>query len=130
MVNLALRALVLIVAAFNIFMGVLFALRPEQIAEQFFLAPSDPQGIATLRADFTAFFLVGGAFAAFGAIRGQPAPLRTPIALLTVALAMRGLDIGLRGAGPMAFPPMVIEAVMIAILALAHWSFSRTPPRA
>jgi hypothetical protein len=130
MLALALRALVLIVAAFNIFMGALFALRPEQIAGEFFLTPSDPQGIATPRADFTAFLLICGAFAAYGAIRGQPAPLRTPIALFAVALAMRGLDIALRGGGPMAFSPMVIEATMIAILALANWSFSRPRPNA
>ena len=51
------RGLVAVVALFNIVLGLGFLLDPASSALRFFLAPLGTQGMATLRADFTAFFI-------------------------------------------------------------------------
>ena len=119
------RALLVLVAAFNILMGVGFLLQPAQLAQGFFLTPQGSQGLATLRADFTAFFIVGGAFAAYGAWRARGGPLVVPIALLGVALIGRFVSLALDGMAPGAYVPMAIEAVMIAILLCARAVFGK-----
>ena len=77
-----------------------------------------------MRADFTAFFVTGGAFALIGAWRAA----RTP--LLGAAVPARASrSAGARSAWSptarrgTAFPPMAAEAVMIVILALGWRMF-------
>lgn len=123
--KILMRALVLLVAAFNILMGVGFLLQPARLAQGFFLTPEGSQGLATLRADFTAFFIVGGAFAAYGAWRARGGPLVVPIALLGVALTGRFVSLALDGMAPGAYVPMAIEAVMIAVLLGARAVFGK-----
>ena len=123
--KILMRALLVLVAAFNILMGVGFLLQPAQLAQGFFLTPQGSQGLATLRADFTAFFIVGGAFAAYGAWRARGGPLVVPIALLGVALIGRFVSLALDGMAPGAYVPMAIEAVMIAILLCARAVFGK-----
>ena len=67
----------------------------------------------------------GGLFALLGAWRVDPSPLKVPILLLAVALFGRTVSLVLDGAGPMAWPPMISEAVMIAILLLGQRAFAR-----
>ncbi len=114
------RALVALVALFNIALGLGFLLDPASAGLRFFLAPLGTQGMATLRADFTAFFVVGGAAAALAAWRSERAPLLVPIALLSIALLGRAASLVADGAPATAFPPMIVEGVMVAIL-LAAW---------
>lgn len=123
--KIVMRALVFLVAAFNILMGVGFLLQPSRLAQGFFLTPEGSQGLATLRADFTAFFIVGGAFAAYGAWRGRGGPLVVPLALLGVALVGRFVSLALDGMAPGAYVPMAIEAVMIAVLLGARAVFGK-----
>ncbi len=52
------RVLVALVALFNIVLGLGFLLDPAGSAQRFLLEPLGTQGMATLRADFTAFFVV------------------------------------------------------------------------
>jgi hypothetical protein len=110
------------VAIFNIAIGLGFLLDPAGSALRFHLVPLGTQGMATLRADFPAFFIVVGGGALFAAVRGIRAPLLVPIALLGVAFAGRVVSLVADGAPPTAFPPMVAEAVMIALLGLAFRS--------
>ena len=119
------RLLVGLVGLFNVGMGLAFLLRPAQMAANFFLTPHGSQGLATLRADFTAFFLVGGLFALLGALRADPAPLKVPVLLLSIALFGRTLSLVLDGFAPTAFPPMIAEAVMVLILVGAMQAFRR-----
>ncbi|MBU6372698.1 MAG: DUF4345 family protein [Alphaproteobacteria bacterium] len=123
--KILMRVLVLLVAAFNILMGVGFLLQPARLAQGFFLTPEGAQGLATLRADFSAFFLVGGAFAAYGAWRARGGPLVVPIALLGVALSGRCVSLALDGMAPGAYVPMAIEAVMITLLLAARSVFGK-----
>ena len=119
------RLLVGLVGLFNIGMGLAFLLRPAQMAADFYLTPIGSQGLATIRADFTAFFLVGGLFALLGAWRADPAPLKVPALLLSIALFGRTLSLVLDGVQPTAFPPMIAEAVMVLILVGAMQAFRR-----
>ncbi len=111
-----LRIIIGLVGLFNLAIGLLFLVHPREMAGQFFLDPVGIQGLATIRADFPAFFLTGGLFALIGAWRMQPAPLKVPLALLGIALFGRFVSLAFDGVAPTAFPPMVAEAVMIAIL--------------
>lgn len=119
------RLIVGLLGLFLAGMGLMFLINPAEMAADFALTPVGSQGLASLRADFTAFFLVGGLFALLGAWRTDPAPLKVPILLLAVALFGRTVSLVLDGAGPMAWPPMVAEAVMIAILLLGQRVFAR-----
>lgn len=123
--KLIFRLLVGLTALFNIGMGLAFLLRPAEMAADFFLTPHGSQGLATLRADFTAFFLVGGLFALLGAWRADPTPLKVPALLLSVALFGRTVSLLLDGVAATAFPPMIVEGVMILILVGAMQAFRR-----
>ena len=110
------RLMIVLVGLFNVMVGLSFLLDPAGMAAKFFLVPQGSQGLATVRADFTAFFLAAGLFALVGAWRADPAPLRVPLLLMAVALFGRSVSLVLDGVAPTAFPPMFAEAVMLLIL--------------
>ena len=112
----AMRVLTLLVGLFNLAIGVGFLTDPARLGAAFFLSPNGIQGLATMRADFTAFFVTGGIFALIGAVRGRPEPLAVPLILLTIALSARFVSLAVDGVSPTAFQPMAAETVMIAIL--------------
>ena len=112
----AMRALIALVGLFNLAIGLGFLIDPARAGAAFFLSPNGIQGLATMRADFTAFFVTGGVFALLGAVRGRPEPLAVPLILLTIALSARFVSLKVDGVSPTAFQPMAAEAVMIAIL--------------
>ena len=114
-----------IVGLFNLLLGFGFLFSPARLAQQFALVPVGTQGLATLRADFTAFFLTGAVFALLGAWRGDDKPLLVPLMLLGTALTGRTLGIALDGVGPATFNPMIAEALMIAVLLSARAVFKR-----
>lgn len=117
------RVIVGLVGAFNIVLGLGFLLDPAQAGLRFFLVSLGTQGLATMRADFTAFFVTGGAFALVAAWRAWRTPLLVPLSLLSIAIAGRAISLIAEGAPNTAFPPMVAEAVMIALLAWGWRSF-------
>lgn len=121
------RILVVLVALFNILMGLNFLFNPAGAAANFALTPEGTQGLATLRADFSAFFLTGGLFALVGAVRTRADLLMVPLTLLSIAIVGRAIGLVMDGAPQTAYPPMVVEAVMIAILLLARRQFGRAP---
>lgn len=113
------------VALLNIGLGLAFLFRPEMMAAQFYIAPIGSQGLATIRADFPGFFLTGGGFALWGAWMRYAEELRVPITLLGIALFGRFVSLIFDGIGPGALPPMILEAIMIAILVAGMRSFGR-----
>ena len=117
------RALVGLVGLFNIVLGFGFLLDPAQAGLRFFLVSLGTQGLATMRADFTAFFVTGGTFALIAAWRARRTPLLVPLMLLSIAIGGRAVGLIADGAPARAFPPMIAEAVMIVILALGWRSF-------
>lgn len=110
------RAAIALVGLFNLAIGLAFLAAPARLGAKFFLLPASIQGLATMRADFTAFFVTGGVFALLGAWRGRAEPLTVPLLLLAIALFGRCVAIAADGAAPTAFQPMLAEAAMIAIL--------------
>ncbi|MDX5983592.1 DUF4345 family protein [Sphingomonas echinoides] len=118
------RAVVGLVGLFNIALGMAFLFDPAQAVARFFLTPLGTQGLATVRADFTAFFITGGVFALLGAWREETAPLRVSLSLLGVAIGGRVVSLVLDGAPNTAFPPISVEAGMIAVLLLASRTFA------
>ncbi len=116
------RAVVGAIGVFNLLIGLAFLILPAEMALGFYVTPLGIQGMATLRADFAAFFCVGGGAALLAAARSVHAPLLVPIALLGVALVGRLVSLIADGAASTAFAPMLAEAVMITLLALARRS--------
>ena len=120
------RVIVGLVALFNVGLGVAFFVDPAQMGLQFFLSSLGTQGLATMRADMTAFFITGGGFALLGAWRCRREPLLVPLSLLTIAIVGRAVSLVADGAPETAFPPMVAEAIMIAVLLLGYRNFGAT----
>jgi len=124
-----LRILIGLVVIFNLLLGAGFLFSPARMAALFFLSPDGVQGLATLRADFSSFFIAAALFAFYGAWKAHAAPLLAPLAMFAIAFIGRCIGLISDGVTPTAFTPMVVEAVMMAIL-LAGWrSFSRTSPQ-
>ena len=117
------RIVIGLVGLFNLSIGLGFLFQPARLGRIFFLAPTSIQGLATMRADFTAFFCLASLCALYGAWKMRAAPLQVPIALLGIALTGRFVSIAMDGIISTTAMPMVAEAVMIAILLLGHRAF-------
>ncbi|MEW6018858.1 MAG: hypothetical protein AB1760_12375, partial [Pseudomonadota bacterium] len=103
--------------------GVLFllvALRiwidPPAVGQTLGIAAQGPVGLATLRADMGGFFGAAGGFALWAAVRRRRVWLLPPLALLTIALAGRALTLAIAGFSIVQVPPMVVEALCVAVL--------------
>lgn len=125
MPKLLMRLVVALVGLFNVGLGLLFLVHPAEMGGKFSIEAIGSQGLATIRADFTAFFVVGGLFALLGAWKASAEPLKVPILLLAIALFGRTVSLVFDGVAPTAFPPMIAEGVMVAILVAAQRVFSR-----
>jgi hypothetical protein len=108
-----------------ILIGLAFLIAPAAMGEQFYITAVGSQGLATIRADMTGFFVVGGLFAAMGAWKQDPEPLKVPLLLLAIALFGRTVSLIFDGVGPTAFPPMIVEAVFIGLIVAAQREFAR-----
>jgi hypothetical protein len=122
------RAVVAVVGLFNLVLGLAFLFDPAQAGLRFFITSLGTQGMATMRADFTAFFVTGAIFALVGAWRAWRAPLLVPLLLLSIAIGGRVVSLVADGAPPQAFPPMIVEALMILLLSLGWRSFDAEEP--
>ena len=120
---LTMRIAVGVVGLFNLLLGLGFLFRPAEAAARFALSPIGTQGLATIRADFTAFFLTGSVFALVGAWRADCKPLLVTLVLLSVALTGRLVSIAADGMVSTTLPPMAAEALMIGVVLLARRAF-------
>ena len=121
------RVVVGLIGLFNIVLGVGFLLDPAQAGLRFFLTSLGTQGMATMRADFTAFFVTGGVFALVAAWRAWRLPLLAPLSLLSIAIVGRMISLVADGAPTIACTPMAAEAIMIAVLAWGWRTFDAEP---
>ena len=122
------RILAALAALFGIVLGLGFLVHPAQSGANFFLSPNGIPGLAVLRADMTAFFLIGGLLAAIGAWKQNPTYLVTPIMLFATAIIGRTVSLIVDGVTPGAFFPMLVEAALVAGLLFAHRIFSGASP--
>lgn len=114
MQNLA-RLGALLVALFGLALGLWFYAATDQAAAAFFVEPQGAAGLSTLRADMSAFFLVGGGFALHAAVTGRGRELIVPGALYAVAISGRALNLIVAGSYASAAVPMIVEAVLIGL---------------
>lgn len=114
-----------LVALFGLALGLMFYVATEQAAAAFFVDPIGVAGLATLRADMSAFFLVGAGFAAYAAATARGRGLLVPGALYAVAISGRAVNLLVAGGYEGAAAPMIVEAALI----LLCWFGWRTLPR-
>lgn len=93
-------------------------MQPQVFAATLGLAAKDHLGVASLRADLGGFFGGGGLFALIAALRSDRRWLAPAMILLGLALTGRVISLIVSGGGVPQIPPMIIEALLIAILAL------------
>ena len=124
MAPMALRILTGLLGLLFIVIGIGFFTRPAPAAANFSLAAVGIQGLATLRADFPAFFIGTGGFALYGAWQQCARVLVFPLVGLTIALSGRVVSLAIDGYVPTAFTPMIVEAIGIIVLAASYRSFA------
>ncbi len=119
------RILVGLLGLFFFVMGVQFWFALDTQAAQFQIAAVDVLGRASIRADFGSFFLSTGLFCGYAAWKQSGGAAAAAAALLGLALLGRGMTILLEGVAPGAVPPMVVEAVSVAILLWARGGWQK-----
>ena len=94
---------------------------PVRVAGSLGVAGSGSLGLATLRADIGAFFATPGILALLAAFRRSPGFLTAPLMLVCLALAGRFWALAVTPFETAMVPPMVAEAVMVAVFAAGRF---------
>lgn len=118
--RLILTALLFLFGLFNLLLGIGFFVDPVGLGTQFNLSPIGLGGLAVLRADLTAFFLVAGGCQLWGGWRRNGDLLLIPALLFGIAFTGRAVSAVLDGPAPGFAMPMTVEALQV-ILAVAAW---------
>ncbi len=126
MKNMIVRVAVAATGAVLTLIGVVAWVDPARVAGKLGVAAANGLGLATLRADLGAFFVVGGGLALLAALRRAPALLNAPLLLIGFALAGRFLALALAPFEFTMVPPMIAEAVMVGVFAAGRF-LSATP---
>ena len=113
--RIVLTALIFVGGLFFLVTGLGFLIDPINSGESFGLRPIDAYGLSTMRADMTAFFVVGGVCMIWGAWRRNGELLLVPAALFGIAFAGRLVSAIVDGATPGFWLPMLIEAATVAV---------------
>jgi len=99
---------------------------PAAFAGRLGLSAADSLGLATLRADLGGFFGVAGALALAAALRDRRSLLIAPLIALAIALVGRLVTLAIAGYSPNMLAPIIVEAVLLAILALGRRGLSHS----
>ncbi|MEM1133851.1 MAG: hypothetical protein AAGH53_13035 [Pseudomonadota bacterium] len=110
------RSLIALLSLLYFYVATTFLFTPLVGGENFALEPMGIQGLATLRADFCAYFLVTGGAMIWGAAANRPMLYWVAIALLGITFLVRCFSLMVDGVGADPFAPMVVEAVTIVLL--------------
>ncbi|HMT44109.1 MAG TPA: DUF4345 family protein [Chakrabartia sp.] len=119
------RILVALAALFFLFMGVQFWFALDTAAQSFGLSPVGLIGRASIRADVGGLFIGGGLIMLHAAWKQCRMCAGAAATIVGVALLGRFITVALDGMPPGGVPPMVVEAVIIAILLWARSSWKR-----
>lgn len=117
--RLILTALIMLGGIFFAIMGVGFLFDPVASGADFGLALDNPHGLASIRADMSAFFLVAAACMIIGAWRRNGDLLLVPAGLFGIALIGRFIGYFVDGPWDGFWMPMVVEAVTVIVLLIA-----------
>ena len=117
--RLLLTGLIFAAGLLFLFMGASFLLDPVASGADFGLTPDSAHGLATIRADLTAFFVVGAVCMMVGAWRRNGDLLLVPAGLFGVALLGRFVGLAVDGPWDRYWQPMLVEALMVILLLIA-----------
>ena len=118
--RLILTALIFLAGLLDLFLGLGFLIDPANNGAQLGVVPAGVAGLSTMRADFTAFFLVAAGCMMWGAWRRNGDLLLPPAALFGVAFLGRTINLAVHGAYPGFALPMAVEAFHTVLL-IAAW---------
>jgi len=119
------RVLIGILGMLGLAAACLFWLDPERAGAGVGLDLASVTGAATIRAQIAGFFGATGFFALAAAARNQSQFALAALVLTLFALFGRIVNLAANGWDLLFLPPIAIECVTIAILALA-WHFMRS----
>jgi hypothetical protein len=126
MKNTILRIAVAATGALLLLLALLAWTDPARLGGTLGISAPTALGMATLRADLGAFFATAGGLALVAAIRRAPGFLTAPLMLMALALAGRFAALAVTPFDSAMIPPMVAEAVMVAVFAAGR--FMRAAP--
>jgi hypothetical protein len=107
-----------------VLIGLGFFFQPQSTGASFALLPDGIAGLAVIRADMTAFFVVGGGCMIWGAWKRNGELLLVPAALFAIAFLGRLVTAAVDGATPQFWLPMLGEGAA----AIVSWLASRHLP--
>ena len=113
--RLILTAVLLLGGIAFVLIGCGFLLQPESSAAGFGLTARGAQGLSTLRADMTAFFVVGGASMIWGAWQRNGELLLVPAALFGIAFIGRAVSLAADGPYEGWWTGMSVEALVVIL---------------
>lgn len=110
------KILIIIPLIFSLIMGSLAFLSPDIIGGILGVSADNAVGRGTMTGDFGALFLTGGWACVLALVKGKSDWLLVPISLLGITFIGRLFDILSSGMGDGVLQPMIVEAVIVAML--------------
>lgn len=117
--RIVLTGLIFAAGLLFLFLGFGFLVDPVASGTDFGLTASTAQGLATMRADMTAFFIVASVCMIWGAWRRNGDLLLVPAALFGIALLGRFVGLAMDGPWTGYWMPMLVEAAVVILLLIA-----------
>lgn len=117
--RLILTALIFVGGLFFLITGIGFLIDPATNAEGFGIKALSSTGLAAIRADMTAFFVVAAVCMIGGAWYRNGTILLVPAALFGIALLGRTISIFADGTTEGFWLPMAVEATCVIVLLIA-----------
>jgi hypothetical protein len=115
----ALTALAMLGGILFTAVGLGFFFQPQTTGASFALLPDGIPGLAVMRADMTAFFVVGGCCMIWGAWKRNGELLLVPAALFGIAFVGRLVTALVDGTTPEFWLPMLVEGATVVVTWLA-----------
>ncbi|WP_135213245.1 DUF4345 family protein [Vitreimonas flagellata] len=120
--KLVLRIVLGLAGLVFVVMGLAFWANPATPAARLGIEAAGALGTSSLRADMAAFFGVAGGLTLLAAVRANARLLTAPLLMIAIALTGRIITVIVDGYTPEMMQPMVIEAVLLALLAAGRRS--------
>lgn len=111
------RVLVGVAGLLALVLAAAFLFDPATAALRFGIAPQEPLGFSTLRADFGGLFGTAGLLAIAAGVRNNARLLTAPLLLIGIALIGRMLTIAVSGYEASMMQPIAVEIVLVSLFA-------------
>ncbi|MBX7539540.1 hypothetical protein [Qipengyuania sphaerica] len=110
-------------ALLNLFLGLSFFFDPATAGADFGLQSPNEQGLSSMRADFTAFFLVAAFCEGWAAWKRRGDILWPALMLFVIAFTGRLVNLIVVGDYDLWYGPMAVEALHVIVMLLAIKTF-------